>query len=439
MTLRKLLSVFLLQRTASLISVLIAVPCFSQCVQSASRLFGPYAPVPNSTQTLQNPLLDPATSPPATLKIVTLGDSVVWGDGNLEQNKFSVKLAHDLANGTGRPTTVVAYAHSGARLASADDPGSLVPVDGSVFQMDLNSERPTTTEQADCAASRDSDAEVVLLDGCINEVGATKIALPIPFNWTTPENIHSTAYAACSIPMRKLLETVKLGFPKATIIVINYYQVVTNDSIVRFEQPLPGAPHAVSKSGTPQRAAEDLQREQKKLLALSGHQREALLVQPVQPSHPIDILHSWQANSTEFLNTSQDCFQWAVAAADGQNVDDLNNTQPTPACPTNLNDMPPNAQQATQTVRVFLAKVDNEPDFGYGALNTHEWLLPSRVHPDDMYQVRVPICKAHYSGDLGALEGCEVNAIAHPRVNGAEAYHQSILSILQAAWILPAH
>jgi hypothetical protein len=399
-------------------------------------MFGPYTPAANSPKTLQNPLLDAATT--GTLKIVTLGDSVIWGDGNLEQNKFSVKLAHDLANGTGRPTTVVAYAHSGARLASADDPGSLVPVDGSVFQMDLNSERPTTTEQADCAASRDSDAEVVLLDGCINEVGATKIALPIPFNWTTPENIHSTAYAACSTPMRKLLETVKLDFPKATIIVVNYYQVVTKDSIVRFEQPLPGAPQTISKLGTPQQAAVELQREQKKLLALSGHQHEALLVQPVHPAQPIDILHSWQANSIEFLNTSQGCFQWAVAAADGLNVDDLNNTEPNPSCPSGLNDMPPNAQQAKQAVRVFLAKVDNEPDFGYGALDTHEWLLPSQLHPDDMYLIRVPICKAHYKGDLSALEGCEVNAIAHPRVNGAEAYHQSILLILQKAWALPA-
>jgi hypothetical protein len=157
---------------------LAALPCFGQCIQPASRTFGPYAPAPGSKKTLQNPLLDPISSSSPGLKIVTLGDSVVWGDGNLERNKFSVKLARDLANATGRATTVVEYAHSGARLVSADDPASLVPTDGSVYQMDLNSQRPTTAEQADCAASRDSDAEVVLLDGCINEVGATKIALP---------------------------------------------------------------------------------------------------------------------------------------------------------------------------------------------------------------------------------------------------------------------
>jgi hypothetical protein len=341
-----------------------------------------------------------------------------------------------LANATGRSTTVAAYAHSGARLASSDDPASLVPTDGSVFQMDLNSERPTTTEQLDCAATADSDAEVVLLDGCINEVGATKIALPVPFNWTTPENIHATAYGACSTPMRKLLEAVKLAYPEAIIIVVNYYQVVTKDSIARFEQPLHGAGKTGAKSGTPRRAAETLQREQQKLHALFGDKQEALLTESAKSP---DILHSWQANSIEFLNTSQGCFQWAVAAADGQNVDDLNSTSADPSCPPGVNDMPPNAQPATQTVRVFLAKVDNEPDFGYGALTTHEWLLPSPIHPDDMYRIRVPICKAHYRGNQGALESCKVNAIAHPNVKGAEAYHQSILSILQKAWALPSH
>jgi hypothetical protein len=364
-------------------------------------MFGPYAPAPGSKKTLQNPLLDPVSSSSPGLKIVTLGDSVVWGDGNVESNKFSVKLAHDLANATGRSTTVIAYAHSGARLVSVDDPGSLVPTDGSVYQMDLNSQRPTTAEQADCAASRDSDAEVVLLDGCINEVGATKIALPIPFNWTTPDNVHATAYSACSAPMRKLIESVKLGFPRATIIVINYYQIVTGKSRLELEQPLPGSPHAVPKPGTPTDAANELEAEQKKLLTLSGHQNEALFVQPVHPAQPENILHSWQANSVEFLDTSQDCFQWAVAAADGKKVDSLDDSQAAPSCPIGPNEALPNLQQATQSVRVFLAKVDDEPEFGYGAPKTREWRLPSNRHPDDMYALRVPICEFHYKGDLG--------------------------------------
>jgi hypothetical protein len=446
MSWNKLLSVFFTQYMTGVLFVATAVPCFSQCVQPATRSFGPYAPAPGAAKTLQNPLLDPTAPPPATLKIVTLGDSVVWGDGNIEPNKFSVKVAHDLANATGRPTIVVAYAHSGARLYDAPDQDSLVPVDGTVFQMDLNSERPTTTEQAECAASKDSEAEVVLLDGCINEVGATNIALPLPFNWMTPEKIHATAYTACSQPMRSVIDTVKLGFPKATIIVINYYQIVTENSIVALDQQLHAAHKGSARSGTPEQAAEELDKEQKKLLALSalsGREPEAQFVQPVPPpppAQPNDILHSWQANSAEFLNTSQDCFQWAVAAEDGMNVDKLDDTQPTPSCPTAQNDMPPSVQQATSAVRVFLAQVDNEPGFGYGVPNnTHEWVLPSPMHPDDMYQIRVPICEAHYSSDLGALEGCKVNAIAHPRVNGAETYHQSILSILQKAWAQPAH
>jgi hypothetical protein len=437
MSLSKQLSVFFPRCLTVFLLVLTAVPCLSQCVQPATRPFGPYPPVAGAAKTLRNPLLDPTVPPPAILKIVTLGDSVVWGNGNTEPNKFAVKVAHDLANATGRPAMVVAYAHSGAKLYDGSDHESLVPVDGSVFQMDLNSEGPTTYEQATCAASKDSDAEVVLLDGCINEVGATHIALPLPFNWTTPEKIHATAYTACSQPMRTVLDTVKVGFPKATIIVINYYQIVTQDSIVALNKPLDGRHRGASQSGTPPQAAVELDAEQKKLLALSSHKPEAHLVQPAPPN---DILHSWQANSAEFLSTSQNCFQWAVAAEDGMNVDKLDDSQPTPSCPTAPNDMPPSVQRPTNSIRVFLAEVDNEPEFGYGvATTTHEWVLPSPNHQDDMYQIRVPICEAHYSGDLGASEGCKVNAIAHPSVSGAEAYHQSILAILQKAWAPSAH
>src|SRR5579871_6565097 len=101
------------------LAILIAGPCMSQCVQPAIRQFGPYTPAPGSTITLANPLL-PSNSPAnSTLEIVTLGDSVVWGDGNTELNKYAVKVAQDLANGTGLSTTIVAYAHSGAELFTA--------------------------------------------------------------------------------------------------------------------------------------------------------------------------------------------------------------------------------------------------------------------------------------------------------------------------------
>jgi hypothetical protein len=150
-----------------------AVACDGQC--EARREFGPYHPAARVAPTLANPLGTPGSK--AVLKIVTMGDSVVWGNGNVPENKFSIKVAQHIADATGRDVSVVAYAHSGARLKVYDD-DSLVPIVDGASQQDLNSQRPTTTEQAVCAADKDKDAEIVLLDGCINEVGSTDIALP---------------------------------------------------------------------------------------------------------------------------------------------------------------------------------------------------------------------------------------------------------------------
>ena len=378
-----------------------------------------------------NPLLPANTLPSSTLKIVTLGDSVVWGDGNTEQNKFVVKVAHDLANASGRSTTIIAYAHSGARLATADDETSLVPTDGPVYQMDLNSERPTTAEQEQCAAAHDADAEVIILDGCINEVGATKIALPIPLNWTTATHVHQWAYAACSQPMLDLLNQVKLSFPNATVVVVNYYQIVTGLSTLKLNQLLPGAPRPKpSPNGTPKSAALELQAEQEKLLALNGQEKAKLFDEPI-PQSADDVLYAWQNNSIQFLNTSENCFSWAVAAADGSAIDSIKGLS---SCPTDPVDVPPSLARATQAVHVYLARVPEDDAFGYGAPHTHEWRLPSKHHPDGMYATRVPLCDSHYHGDAGANETCKINAMAHPNVDGAEAYHQSIWTILQTAW-----
>lgn len=420
--------------------------CFSQnCIQPATRKFGPYPATPGSMRTLRNPIPEVSSGPNSLLKIITLGDSVVWGDGNVEKNKFSIKIAHDLADGTGRPTEVVAYAHSGAKLANGADPSSLVPTDaGPVYQMDLNSDRPTTQEQAECASIQDPDAEIVIVDGCINEVGATNIALPTPLNWTTPADIHAATFKGCSAPMQRVLTTVKNGFPNATIILLNYYQVVTPKSTLWLDQAVNGAglnaphvsPAAPAQAGTPQPAADALDAERDKLLGVSGgHNKEYSAPRQLFP----ETVLQWSQDSLEFLNTSRDCFNWAVADVDGDDVDPLPQVSDTASCPSHKPNDPdkyknlaPPPRVATRAVRVFLADLDDEPQFGFGAKHTHEWRLPI-LHHDDMFNIRQPLCKEHYS-DFKRIEGCEVNAIAHPNRLGAEAYHQSIWKILRTAW-----
>ena len=55
--------------------------CEGQCVQNAKRDFGTYDPTPGTHPTLTDPL---GTLPQGSvLKMITLGDSVVWGNGNI--------------------------------------------------------------------------------------------------------------------------------------------------------------------------------------------------------------------------------------------------------------------------------------------------------------------------------------------------------------------
>lgn len=403
-----------------------AVACEGQC--EARRKFGPYHPAPGVAPTLTNPLGTPGSK--AVLKIVTMGDSVVWGNGNVPKNKFSIKVAQHIADDTGRDVLVVAYAHSGARLKEYSY-DSLVPVVDGASQQDLNSQRPTTTEQAVCAAGKDKDAEIVLLDGCINEVGATDIALPFPLNWTNEKEIRQRAYTGCSKPMRDLLGDVSQDFPNATVLVLNYYQIVTSDSKL-LKAPVPGAPVETVHNGSSTAAVSELQQEREKLLSMSPEGRKQL----EQKNYALG-LQSWQQNSKAFLDTSMGCFTWAVAAVNGQKVPDLPAVPPANlACPAAV--LPP-PQRAVPAVRVFLVTLENKPEFGYGALGTHEWRLPvppigSRI--DDMYAIRAQLCEKLYPQGGADQEECKINAMAHPNVAGAQEYTEQINSVLDKAWSL---
>ena len=108
-----------------------------------------------------------------TLKIVAFGDSVVWGDGEKPDNKIVSLVGQRVADETGSEVRVVSFAHSGARLKCVDDQTSKVPTRGTGSDEetlgDLDGQHTTTSEQVACATEANSDAEIVLLDGCINK------------------------------------------------------------------------------------------------------------------------------------------------------------------------------------------------------------------------------------------------------------------------------
>lgn len=376
-----------------------------------------------SPATFANPLRPVDTG---ELKVVVFGDSVMWGDGLRPEHKFVYLFGQDLANLTGRPVRVVSYAHSGARLSRIDDLNSVMhELDGKLLG-DLDSQRPTTVEQEECSAKTDSDAEVVLLDGCINDVGATDIAIPFPFNFTQPGAIAENA-EACHKPMHDLLQKALLQYPNATIIDVNYYRIVSTAS------------HPAPLMETRMRAALDLTEEQQKLWAAS---KKPLPSPPASPhgamaeSAQLSAFLHWAYNSDAFLNTSQDCFNNAVGT-----VDQLPNPQacsqhvPLPyRCPSS-----PLMLQATASSRVYLATLDDKPEFSYGASKSRIWPVPVGNIPsthDDFYDERQKLCKRVYRWWFQGVqrEKCMIDVTAHPNLEGAKDYEHALSAIIQTAW-----
>jgi hypothetical protein len=380
---------------------------------------------------------------------VAIGDSVVWGNGDKPGFKIVDIVGQQLADATRRPVHMTSWAHSGARLIT--DPGGVkspTGTDGTPLG-DLNAAELSITEQAKCAAMAKPNTELLILDGCINDVGALNISLPLPFNWTSKETVQRTAYAACGGPMSALLTSVKGHFPTATVVVLNYFQIVSEDSRFLLDQTLGvvngaqarSVDHSPLAKGSSTKDVDALDKEQKKLLA-ERHvtatdlmQPEDLTITPGAPAvAPQAPFQKWRDNSIAFLTTSQGCFTWAIAGVNSGALATLpsdSGGDHLPSCPTATLTVAP----ATSDARVYLATVDNEPGYAYGAKLTHLWKLGEH---DQMYDNRKALCEAIYTKPEDREE-CKINPVAHPRPEGASAYAATIAQLLKTAWgVAPA-
>jgi hypothetical protein len=382
---------------------------------------------------LANPLNPKDISP---LTMLTLGDSAMWGNGLNPLNKYSHQVAQDVADHTGRTVNFVTYAHSGANLSTNTgvyEP--LEPPDKGVPPGDLNAGLPTTIQQEGCAAENpdSKNAEILLLNGCINDVSALAIALPFPFSGVTADDITQRSRRQCS-EMLNLLRDTKERFPKATIIVSNYWRIISDRS-----SPI-GI--AVAKSTTEATSSERLMQLDFRNLINTQYKAEQgtgqRFLETEDLSDPKAIFQKWSANSKAFLDTSQRCFEWAVRVVDGKapipnRPAATGNDDP---CPNGAPVMP---QLVTSNLRVFLATVPDDPHFAYGAGRRKRlWSVPiGPFRHDQMYGPRSALCKTHYKTDLVGRFICGVNPTAHPNVPGAEAFHESIVDILNIAWKTP--
>ncbi len=97
--------------------------------------------------------------------MVVIGDSIAWGNGLNDPDKYYYLVADWLQEKLNRPVDVAVYAHSGA-IISGETGESLDP--------NLNCGYPTLIDQANNIQNKD-DVDLILVSGGINDVGVMNI------------------------------------------------------------------------------------------------------------------------------------------------------------------------------------------------------------------------------------------------------------------------
>lgn len=158
---------------------------------------------------------------PNTLRILTMGDSVTWGQGLLATEKLDYRVQQALMPGVPGGVSLESLAHSGAVIGANGAIGS--PQPGEVPEARLS-----VIEQSDGYANSPEAIDLIIINGGINDVGVATILNPAALIPSLAQRIVS----ACHDGMLQLLNKVSAKFIKPTcrIVVIGYYPILSADS-----------------------------------------------------------------------------------------------------------------------------------------------------------------------------------------------------------------
>jgi hypothetical protein len=340
------------------------------------------------------------------LKVIAFGTSLTWGDGLKEESTYRYLVASYVGQQTKRTVAVWTFAHSAAYLTDASDAGTLA-LSAAPSKGDLNGSIPAVEPvtgqaddgQADCALNRKDSlrsADLILLDGCINEVNAVLIVAP----WT--KDVEGKTQKYCQ-NMQPVLGKLVTSFPKATIMVVNYYPIVSQNSSILGRNPTHRLETFAAKVNRSQKTQESKDYE-------------------VHPLTPLAEKNVMADNSELFYQTSKRVISDAIDAINsanppipGEPLRAVSVTLPEPSVSTVV--------QGARTVDL---------DWAYGAPKTHLWLLPFPlflglgINRDDKFVPRWWECLFHYPFFSIDRFVNEVNAGFHPTTLGAATYAKSI-------------
>jgi lysophospholipase L1-like esterase len=157
------------------------------------------------------------------LNLLVLGDSIAWGQGLRDEHKAWYLVKTWLETNNRRQVSERIEAHSGAVIGTAGEPGGNL---GPVLDGEVNRAIPSINNQIENALRAYADpskVDLVIVDGCINDLDARRLLNAE----NSPQSIHELARQKCGPPMEALLTRIAGSFPNAHVIVTGYYPILS--------------------------------------------------------------------------------------------------------------------------------------------------------------------------------------------------------------------
>ncbi|HEX8163965.1 MAG TPA: hypothetical protein VF538_18995 [Pyrinomonadaceae bacterium] len=339
----------------------------------------------------------PAFARERPFEMLVLGDSVMWGQGLREEEKFYTKVRETLEREiVCRGVNLRVLAHSEATILPRhkfcpDAPG------------EVPARRPTINAEVELAIRDYAGAgvpresvDLVVMDGGINDVTVARI-----INFFTPDSeIVSLAREFCGEAMRDLLDTVLRTFPNAVVVVPGYFPVLSEKTDPDTMRDLIAAFFGLDEGAKMMRRAE----------------AEML------KRGPDWFLKRQAALSTLWYRESDSNFQRAVDGANASDAKRRAGTAPHGGRP-----------------RAYFAPIPFTPDESYGAPHTALWKITGKTpgggfrSNDQMYEPRQPQC-TEYEHDPVRLLACRAAGTGHPNLRGEAKYAEAILARVREAF-----
>lgn len=314
--------------------------------------------------------------------VLSLGDSIAWGQGLLDSDKHvSLTLRHLAQKYPDAAFSLVIGAHSGAPIGfgKADAGTSAdaeVPIDS-----------PTIMNQAANAAvgaAMESDIRLILLNGGINDIGVNTLVDPR----LSEADLRSKTELYCYTHMSELVAVCLKKFDQASIVITGYYQIISqasNPALI----PIFGSSVGILLSAIPGAIVLGTLT----LLTLTTISNNCLL----------------------FAQLANSCFNRIAAEANRR------------------------LKASGDTRRVAVAVPDYGPQNAVFAPQSYLWsvkLVPDPLDPvvpvDSAIPRRVIACHAaRQAGLINDYPRCKFASIGHPNVTGAAAYAASIQLAIQ--------